>query len=103
MSVIKELNLPDNLGQGNVIQLLEDIKSNFSDDETNEYEDAYNWALSRAIDSLRSDINFYQAQADLLSILKNSDICDLKCRELCIKYLECCREGCPLEAKNKED
>jgi hypothetical protein len=89
MSVIKELKLPDDLGQGNVIQLLEDIKSNFSDDESNEYEESYNWALSRAIGSLRSDINFYQAQAYLLDIMKNSDISDLNCRELCIKYLEC--------------
>lgn len=89
MNIIKELKLPDNLGQGDVIQLLEDIRSNFSGDETNEYEESYNWALSRAIGSLRNNIRFYEAQSYLLSILKNSDISDLTCRELCIKYLEC--------------
>ena len=59
-----------------------------SNDDEDNIDSAYHWALSRAIGCVRSDINFYEAQSTLLNILKDSNISDTDCRNKCVKYLE---------------
>lgn len=88
MSYVKELHLPDDIGQGDLFNLLQDLQDSFSNDDEDSIDSAYYWALSRAIGCVRSDINFYEAQSTLLNILKDSNISDTDCRNKCVKYLE---------------
>ena len=81
----KVLTLSQDVGQGNLLELLRELGVQF--DTNDELEEPYRWAIYSAINHIACNITIHSVHDNLLYILNNQELSDSECRDKCIEYL----------------